>query len=73
MLAGTVWVICMDLTPALQAISALREARDGADFVLLAPGVAGGLLRVLPAVEISFVMTTMDSCTCACRESCPRR
>jgi cellulose biosynthesis protein BcsQ len=34
--------------------TALRKARDTEVFVLLAPGVAAGLQRVLPADEISF-------------------
>jgi DNA-binding CsgD family transcriptional regulator len=38
----------------MQAVDALRKARDGDDFVLSAPAVVDGLLRALPAAEISF-------------------
>lgn len=44
----------MDLARMFQAVGALREARDGADFLFLDPGVMHGLRRVLPADEISF-------------------
>ena len=44
----------MDLSGVLQAVAALREARDGDVFALLAPGVVPALLRVLPADAISF-------------------
>ena len=44
----------MDLGWMLQAVSALREARSAADFVLLDPGVVRSLRRVLSAEEISF-------------------
>ena len=44
----------------LQAVDALREAADGEDFVLLVPGVVDGMLRVLPADEISF--NDLDVC-----------
>jgi DNA-binding CsgD family transcriptional regulator len=47
-------VICVDLVGVLQAAGALRKARDGDAFVLLDPGVADALLRVLPAGEITF-------------------
>jgi DNA-binding CsgD family transcriptional regulator len=38
----------------MQAVGALRKARDSEVFVLLHPGVADGLQHVLPADEISF-------------------
>jgi DNA-binding CsgD family transcriptional regulator len=44
----------VDLTQLMQAAGALREARDGEDFVLSADGVVEGLMRALPAGEISF-------------------
>jgi len=44
----------MDLSGVLQAVAALREARDGDVFALLARGVVPALLRVLPADAISF-------------------
>lgn len=51
----------MVLTRILQAISALRQARDGEDFVLLATGVVDGILRVLTADMIWF--DDFDACT----------
>jgi DNA-binding CsgD family transcriptional regulator len=44
----------MDQVGMLQAVSALRKARDGDVFVLLAPGVARALLRALPADAITL-------------------
>jgi DNA-binding CsgD family transcriptional regulator len=44
----------MDQVGVLRAVAALRQARDGDGFVLLAPGVVHALLRVLPADEITF-------------------
>jgi len=45
----------VDLARVLQAACALREARGGEDFVLSAPEVVDGLVRVLPATDISFI------------------
>ncbi len=45
----------MDLADVMQAVVALRKARDREECLLLDPGVTDGLLRVLPADEISFV------------------
>jgi DNA-binding CsgD family transcriptional regulator len=53
MLVGTVGG-SVDLTGVMQAVGALRKARDSEVFVLLHPGVADGLQRVLPADQISF-------------------
>jgi DNA-binding CsgD family transcriptional regulator len=50
----------VDLTRVLQAVGALREARGGEDFVLFAPGVVHGLVRALPAADISF--NDLDLC-----------
>jgi DNA-binding CsgD family transcriptional regulator len=44
----------MDLADVIHVVAALRKARYSEVFVLLAPGVAAGLQRVLPADEISF-------------------
>jgi DNA-binding CsgD family transcriptional regulator len=44
----------MELARVLQAIGALRRARDGEDFVLLATGVIDGILRILAADMICF-------------------
>jgi DNA-binding CsgD family transcriptional regulator len=44
----------MDLAGVLQAVAALRKARDGDVFVLLAPGVARALLQALPADAITL-------------------
>jgi DNA-binding CsgD family transcriptional regulator len=44
----------MDLAGVLQAVAALRKARDGDVFVLLAPGVVRALLRALPADAITL-------------------
>jgi len=44
----------MDQVGVLEAVAALRKARDGDVFVLLAPGVVRALLRVLPADAITF-------------------
>lgn len=49
----------IDLVWLIQAVGALREARNDAEFVLLAPGVARSLRRVVSADEISF--TGLDS------------
>jgi DNA-binding CsgD family transcriptional regulator len=50
----TALVICMDQVGVLQAVAALRKARDGDVFVLLVPGVVRALVRVLPADAITF-------------------
>jgi DNA-binding CsgD family transcriptional regulator len=44
----------MELAKVVQAVRALRRARDGQDFVLLAAGVIDGILRVLTADVIWF-------------------
>jgi DNA-binding CsgD family transcriptional regulator len=44
----------VDLADVIHVVAALRKASDTEVFVLLAPGVADGLRRVLPADEISF-------------------
>jgi len=51
----------MELARVLQAVWALRRARDGEDFVLLAAGVIDGILRVLAADMIWF--NDADACT----------
>jgi DNA-binding CsgD family transcriptional regulator len=50
----------MELARVLQAVWALRQARDGEDFVLLATGVIDGILRVLTADMIWF--DDFDAC-----------
>jgi DNA-binding CsgD family transcriptional regulator len=54
-------VICVDLTAVLQRVSALREARNGEDFVLLSAGVTDALVRVFAADAMSL----NDSPSCA--------
>ena len=44
----------MDLPAVLRTVDALREARDGEGFVLLATGVLDGILQVFAADEISL-------------------
>jgi DNA-binding CsgD family transcriptional regulator len=44
----------LDLAGVLQAVGALRRARGGEGFALLDPGVIDGLLRVVPADEVTF-------------------
>src|SRR5215468_6819884 len=45
----------MDLAGLLQAVDALRKARDGDLFVLLDAGVADALMRVFPSAMFKFV------------------
>lgn len=47
-------MICVELAAVLQTVGALREARDGEGFVLLAASVIDGMLRVFGADEISL-------------------
>jgi hypothetical protein len=51
----------MELARVLQAIRALRRARDGEDFVLLATGVIDGILRILAADMICFNDVGVDT------------
>jgi DNA-binding CsgD family transcriptional regulator len=64
-------VICVDLVGVLQAAGALRKARDGDVFVLLDPGVAGALLRVLPAGQITFSELDVRAHHCTAVELLP--
>ena len=54
MLEATPGGVRVDLAGVMQAVGALRKARDSEVFVLLHPGVADGLRCALPADEISF-------------------